>query len=197
MIKQFSSACERNSEPILTILKQELAACGSVIEIGSGTGQHAVFFGAHLPHLIWQTSDLPPHHPGIRAWLAEAQLSNVRPPLTLDMENPEWPDGKFDALFTANTCHIMAWAQVENMFSGAADVLNTGAKMCIYGPFNYNGRFTSEGNARFDEALRAQTQQMGIRDSEAMQLLAAESGFVPHADHAMPSNNRLLVWRRA
>ena len=196
MTKQFSSASERNRDPILAVLQEELIDCTRVLEIGSGTGQHAVFFGAHLPHLIWQTSDLAQNHPSINAWMQEAQLQNVLPPLVLDMEKPEWPTELFDAVFTANTCHIMAWHQVEAMFVGAAQRLKSGGKMCVYGPFNYGGQFTSPGNAQFDATLRAQTPHMGIRDSEAMISLAKEQGLVLHADHAMPANNRLLVWQR-
>jgi cyclopropane fatty-acyl-phospholipid synthase-like methyltransferase len=197
MNKQFSSACERNRQPILDVLKIELATCTRVLEIGSGTGQHAVFFAAQLPQLIWQTSDLAQNHPSIQAWMEEAKLPNVLPPIVLDMAQPVWPSEGFDAVFTANTCHIMAWPQVESMFAGAAHILPPGRKLCVYGPFNYAGKFTSPGNAQFDASLRAQAPHMGIRDIEAMQSLAHAQGFVMQADHAMPANNRLLVWQRS
>ncbi|RBA25367.1 DUF938 domain-containing protein [Herminiimonas fonticola] len=200
MNKQFSSACERNREPILAILDKEFADRKHVLEIGSGTGQHAVFFGAGLPQLIWQTSDLPQNHSSIQAWLQEAALKNVLPPIALDMSNAEWAvdllDKDMDAVFTANTCHIMAWSEVEKMFAGAAHVLQAGGKLCVYGPFNYKGQFTSVGNAQFDASLRTQAAHMGIRDIEAMQELANAHGFIMQADHAMPANNRLLVWQR-
>ena len=200
MNKQFSTACERNREPILDALKKVFADRKHVLEIGSGSGQHAVFFGAALPQLIWQTSDLPQNHPSILAWLQEAALKNVLPPIVLDMSNAEWsadlPAKDMDAVFTANTCHIMAWREVENMFAGAAHVLQAGGKLCVYGPFNYKGQFTSAGNAQFDVSLRAQAAHMGIRDIEAMQELAGAHGYVMQADHAMPANNRLLVWQR-
>lgn len=196
MSKQFSSACERNRQPILDVLKSELTACTRVLEIGSGTGQHAVFFGAQLPQLMWQTSDLLQNHPSIQAWIQEAELPNVLPPIVLDMTDAAWPAERFDAVFTANTCHIMAWPQVEALFAGVAHILPAGGKLCVYGPFNYAGKFTSPGNAQFDASLRAQAAHMGIRDIEAMQSLAQEHGFVMHADHAMPANNRLLVWQR-
>jgi len=196
MNKQFSSACERNADPILAVLREEFANAHHVLEIGSGTGQHAVHMGAQLPHLIWQTSDLPNYHASIHAWLNEAPLDNVRAPLILDMTQPVWPEGDFDAVFTANTCHIMSWDKVERMFAGVARLLPVGGVLGVYGPFNIGGQYTSDGNARFDEALRAQGGHMGLRDLEAVQALATSCGFVQHADHAMPANNRLLVWKK-
>jgi SAM-dependent methyltransferase len=196
MRKQFSAACERNREPILAILRDVFADCTHVLEIGSGTGQHAIFFGAQLPHLVWQTSDLPDNHPSIGAWLQEAQLPNVLPPLMLDTYSADWPPGPFDAVFSANTCHIMAWRDVEAMFAGIGRVLQSGGVLCIYGPFNYGGTFTSASNAQFDASLRAHASHMGIRDVEAINRLAADQGLVLQADHPMPANNRLLVWQR-
>lgn len=201
MNKQFSTACERNREPILETLSEVFADRKHVLEIGSGTGQHAVFFGAALPQLIWQTGDLPQSHSSILAWLQEAELTNVLPPIVLDMSKAAWEtevlDTGIDAVFTANTCHIMAWSEVERMFAGLGCVLHSGGKVCVYGPFNYDGQFTSVGNAQFDASLRAQAAHMGIRDIEAMQKLAAQHGFVMLADHALPANNRLLVWQRS
>ena len=195
MSRQFSTACERNREPILAILHDAFADRTRVLEIGSGTGQHAVFFGAALPHLIWQTSDVPQNHPGIIAWQQEAGLVNVLPPLALDV-NGEWPPGPFDAVFSANTCHIMAWPEVQAMFAGIGRVLSTGGVVCIYGPFNYGGQFTGASNAQFDASLKAQAPHMGIRDFEAIDALAAAQGLALQGDHAMPANKRLLVWRR-
>lgn len=197
MTKQFSSACERNREPILAILRSVLADASRVIEIGSGTGQHAVYFGAQLPHLQWQTSDLLPNHASIHAWLDEAGLPNVLPPLVLDVTSADWPNEVFDAVFTANTCHIMAWDNVQAMFRGAAKILAQGGMMCVYGPFNYGGRFTSESNASFDMSLKAQDARMGIRSFEDVDRIAGENGLVLMADYTMPANNRLLVWRKS
>ena len=201
MTKQFSAACERNREPILAILRDALAQSGKVLEIGSGTGQHAVYFGAQLPHLVWQCSDLPHNHASILAWQQEANLANVLPPLTLDihpdMHPDEWPPGPYDAVFSANTCHIMAWPEVLAMFAGIGRVLRTGGVACVYGPFNYMGAFTSPSNAQFDASLRAQAPHMGIRDFEAVDAQARAHGLLLQADHAMPANNRLLVWRRS
>ena len=194
MNKPFSEACERNRDPILALLRNVLKDCRSVLEIGSGTGQHAVHFGGHLPHLQWQTSDLGENHAGIRAWIDATQPGNVLAPIALDMAAPVWPERRFDAVYTANTCHIMSWSQVETMVAGLARMLEPAGVFCLYGPFNYNGVCTSEGNSRFDAALRQQAPHRGIRDFEAIWLLAARNGLHLQADHAMPANNRLLVF---
>lgn len=195
MDKKFSAACERNREPILAVLRPVLAESKRALEIGSGTGQHAVYFAAQLPHLQWQTSDLPHNHASILAWQQEARLPNVLPPLALDVASGEWPRGPYDAVFSANTCHIMAWREVQAMFAGIGRVLRPGGLACVYGPFNYGGRFTSASNAQFDAALKMQAPHMGIRDFEAVNALAVEQGMTLLADHAMPANNRLLIWR--
>lgn len=194
--KPFSLACERNREPILAVLSGVLQSHRSLLEIGSGSGQHAVYFGGALPHLRWQTSDLPENHGGIRAWINEAGLTNVLVPVALDMTEPVWPMDVFDAVFTANTCHIMAWREVETMLAGVGALLRPGGVFCIYGPFNYQGAYTSAGNAQFDAALKAGLPHRGIRDIEALLLLAKNNGFRLQADHAMPANNRLLVLLR-
>lgn len=191
-----SPACERNREPILGVLRSVLADARSVLEIGSGTGQHAVHFACHLPHLHWQTSDLPDNHAGIEAWRRHAALDNLAAPVVLDMQAPDWPAGSFDAVFSANTAHIMSWPQVQTMFAGVAGLLPAGGLFCLYGPFRYGGAFTSEGNAVFDAALRADSAQRGIRDIEAIDALAALHELPRVADHDLPANNRLLVFRR-
>ncbi len=196
-MKQFSPACERNREPILAVLRDVLAPVRRVLEIGSGTGQHAAYFAPALPHLIWQTSDLPGNHASINAWRRETAVPNLPPPLVLDVGGGVWPREKFDAVFTANTCHIMAWEEVQAMFAGIGQVLTDEGLLCIYGPFNYGGRFTSESNARFDASLRLQAAHMGLRDMEEVDRLAQAIGLRLQDDHAMPANNRLLVWRRA
>jgi len=196
MNKPYSVACERNRGPILAVLQDVLADAGRVLEIGSGTGQHAVYFGAALPQLIWQTSDLPENHAGILAWLAEAVLSNVLAPLPLDAAAQAWPQQHFDAVFTANTCHIMSWDEVQAMFVGVGRLLPEDGVFCVYGPFNYGGRFTSESNAQFDAMLRAQAPHRGIRDIDQITALASAQGLRLAQDHAMPANNRLLVFRK-
>lgn len=195
--KPFSEACERNREPILEILRSVFADASSVLEIGSGTGQHAVHFGAALPHLTWQTADLPDNHAGIRMWLEESGLNNVLPPLALDVGEHRWPVSNIDAVFTANTLHIMSWPEVGRLFAGIGRILQPGGPLCIYGPFNYNGTHTSDSNSRFDAMLRTRDPASGIRDFEAVQELALQNGLAFTADHPMPANNRLLFFTRA
>lgn len=197
MTKEFSAACERNTAPILAVLQRLLRDGDTVLEIGSGTGQHAAAFGAALPGASWQTSDLPDNHPSIRAWLDEAALPNVRPPFVLDMRAPAWPAERYDMAFSANTLHIMAWPEVERLFAGVAAVLKPGGLLVVYGPFNEGGRFTSESNAAFDASLRAHAPQRGIRDIEAVDRLATAGGLARMEDIAMPANNRMVVWRAA
>lgn len=196
MEKPYSEACERNREPILDVLRSAFADARSVLEIGSGTGQHAVYFAAALPHLTWQTADLPIQHPGIMAWIAESGLKNLRAPLALDLTRPDWPAGPVDAAFTANTLHIVSWASVRRMFEGVARLLSPDGVFCVYGPFNYAGRFTADSNARFDAMLRARDPDSGIRGFEDVCALAAGVGLQLEADHPMPANNRTLVWRK-
>ncbi|MCL4799721.1 MAG: DUF938 domain-containing protein [Burkholderiales bacterium] len=193
--KPFSEASERNRAPIRSVLERVLADCRAVLEIGSGTGQHAVYFAADLPHLEWQPSDVAENLPGIERWRADAGLANVRPPLALDVNLDPWPAARYDAVFSANTAHIMAWPEVERMVARAAAALRPGGRFCLYGPFNYAGDFTSASNARFDASLCARDPRMGIRDFEAVDAAARAAGFVLLEDNAMPANNRLLVWR--
>jgi cyclopropane fatty-acyl-phospholipid synthase-like methyltransferase len=195
--KPFAESSAENREPILAVLREVFADRCRVLEIGSGTGQHAVYFGAELPHLTWQTGDLPQHHAGIRLWLAEAALPNVLPPIVLDVNRSDWHDGRYDAVFSANTLHIIGWPEVEKFFAGVGAVLEPGGKLAVYGPFNYNGRFTSESNARFDQWLKGRDPASGVRDFEAVDALARAQGLVLLRDFAMPVNNRTLVWQRA
>lgn len=195
----FSLACERNRGPILAVLERVLADRQHVLEIGSGTGQHAVYFGAALPHLIWQTSDLLAMHAGVNTWIAVAALPNVRAPLVLDLEVLPWQlEGiaPIDAIFAANVVHIVAERQVENLLRGAADVLAPGGLMCLYGPFNYGGCFTSDSNRAFDAWLKARDPRSGVRDFESLARLAGEIGLSLLRDVEMPANNRMLLWRR-
>jgi len=195
-VKPFSEACERNRGPILEVLRYAFAAARDVLEIGSGTGQHAAYFASHLPQVTWHTSDLPEHHAGIRAWLADAALHNVRDPVTLDVRDASWPVTTVDAVFSANTLHIMDWPAVRAMFRGIARVLVPGGVLAVYGPFNYNGRFTSDSNASFDAALRARGTGSALRDFESVNELASGIGMELLRDVSMPANNRTLVWRR-
>ncbi|MBQ0720624.1 MAG: DUF938 domain-containing protein [Gammaproteobacteria bacterium] len=195
--KPFSQACENNQQAIFSILESVFAGSEQVLEIGSGTGQHASYFAPRLPHLVWQTSDQAEYHPGINAWLDDACAANLRRPLLLNVDMPQWPLANVDAVFSANTCHIMAWVSVVNMFRHLAEVLSAGGTLAIYGPFNYGGQFTSPSNASFDQWLQQRGAQQGIRDFEAVNKLASEAGMSLLEDNAMPANNRLLVWRKA
>ena len=195
--KPFSPSCENNRQPILTVIKPLLASSTAVLEIGSGTGQHAVYFAAELPHLQWHTSDLPEHHAGIRLWLAEAQLPNLHAPLMLDVTSTPWPDVEADTVFSANTTHIMSWPMVEALFAGVAKLLPPAGLFLLYGPFNYGGRYTSDSNARFDRSLQARDPDMGIRDFDALQRLAEAGDLQFVRDYAMPANNRILHWQKS
>lgn len=195
-VKPRSEACERNQAPILEVLREVLPASGYLLEIGSGTGQHAVHFGAALPRWIWQTSDLPGNHAGIRVWIEECALPNVLPPTALDVSREPWPISHADAVFSANTAHIMSLAEVQAMFRGVGRLLPANGIFCLYGPFRFGGRHTSDSNARFDAALKREDPRMGVRDFEALETFAESSGFALAEDIAMPANNRLLVWRR-
>lgn len=194
--KPFSPACERNRDAILAVLRENFVDRSRVLEIGSGTGQHAVHFATALPQLVWQTSDVPENLSGIRAWLAEAQQPNTPPPLAFDV-NGTPPAGDFDAVFSANTLHIMAWPEVQRLFALLPGLMRPGALLTIYGPFNYGGAYTSASNAAFDASLRAGDPQRGIRDFEAVDALAIDAGLTLIDDRAMPANNRCLTWRRA
>lgn len=193
--KPFSAACERNRAPILAVLRDWFADRRRVLEVGSGTGQHAVHFAAALPQLTWQTSERAEGLPGLRAWLDEAALPNAPTPLVLDVGEP-WPRGTYDAVFSANTLHILSWSEVERLFAALPDAVAPDAKLAIYGPFNVDGRFTSDSNAAFDASLRARAPHMGIRDTAAVDGLARGAGFGLVDDLAMPANNRLRLWRR-
>lgn len=196
--KPFSQACENNRQPILDILQRALADRQQVLELGSGTGQHAVYFAPRLPHLTWQTTDLAVNHEGINAWIDEFPADNLRRPLLVNANQRPWQldDYQPDALYTANTCHIMAWSSVENLFAELEILMPEDATLAIYGPFNYGGRFTSDSNARFDQWLKQQAPHQGIRDFEAVNRLAETAGFRLAEDNAMPANNRLLIWKK-
>ncbi len=193
--KPFSPASQRNREPILAVLSEHFGDRRSILEIGSGTGQHAVHFAATLSHLSWQTSDRAENLAGIQTWLDEAGLPNTPPPLTLDV-TADWPPQQFDALFTANTLHIMSWPAVEQMFHRMPAVLLPGALLVIYGPFNYQGTYTSQSNAAFDQTLKAANPEQGIRDFELVDALAHRAGLQLLSDIAMPANNRCLIWQK-
>jgi cyclopropane fatty-acyl-phospholipid synthase-like methyltransferase len=195
MDKPYAPACERNREPILAVLRDRFADSRNVLEVGSGTGQHAVHFAAAMPWLSWQCSDRAEHLPGIRLWLDEAGLPNTPVPIELEVGGA-WPGGRFDAVFSANTLHIMGWPEVVQFFDGIGAVLDAGGVLAVYGPFNYGGEYTSDSNREFDAWLKARDPRSGIRDFEAIDALARAIGLTLVEDVAMPANNRTLVWRR-
>jgi len=196
-MKPYAESCDINKDPILEVLREIFIDRKQVLELASGTGQHAVHFASALPHLTWQTSELAENHAGIQAWLDEAQLPNVLPPLVIDANDARWPVAHADAIFNANTVHILSWAEVIKLFAGIGRVLAKGGLLCLYGPFNYNGKFTSESNARFDVWLKSRNPLSGVRDIEALNTLAEAQGMTLLKDFEMPINNRTLVWQRS
>ena len=194
--KPFAPATERNGQPILEVIRHEFRASRSVLEIGSGTGQHAVVFGAALSHVTWQTSDRDDNHSGIHAWLEEAGISNVLPPLSLDVLTAELPRSSYDAVFSANTSHIMSYAAVEKMFELVSGVLKDDGVFCLYGPFLKDGKFNTPSNAEFDQSLRNRDPEMGIRDLEDLDRLGADGFLCRSRLYAMPANNNLAVWTK-
>lgn len=189
-------ACERNRDPILAVLREYFADRRHIFEVGSGTGQHAEYFAAALPHLNWQATERPETLPGLTARLRAAGLANAPAPLAFDANDASWPGDGYDALFSANTLHIMSWPDIERLFAGLGTLLARDARIVIYGPFNYGGRFTSESNAVFDAWLKKQAAHQGIRDFAAVDTLARGAGFSLDADIAMPAHNRCLAWSR-
>lgn len=189
-----SEACERNKDPILAVLGTYLAEREQVLEIGSGTGQHAVHFARHLPHLTWHPTEQIAYLPDLAARIQVEGGANLRPPTVLDVRQSVWPVRSVDAVFTANTLHIMSWPEVMALFRGVGAVLAPGGVLCIYGPFRYDGRYTSESNREFDRTLKERDPLSGLREITAVTELAASYGLSPEADHDLPAFNRLLVF---
>jgi len=189
----YSQACENNKGPILHLLKNVFNKCNAVLEIGSGTGQHAVHFAPALPHLTWQTSDLASNHPGINAWLIKQPSANLKPPIVMDLNRPHWR-GQYDAVYSANTAHIVSWPLVQSLFKLVGDNLPKDGIFALYGPFNDRGTFTSESNRAFDAMLRQRDPASGIRDLDDLIQTAQRHDLHLQADHPMPANNRLLIW---
>lgn len=195
-MKPHSEACERNRDPILAVLRQWMIAPGTVLEIGAGTGQHAIHFAAAMPHLRWVATDLEQNHSGIAAWIEESALTNISGPVTLDVRDPDWPFSALHYAYSANTAHIMSWESVAHMFAGVSRVLRRRGLFFLYGPFNRDGKFTSESNREFDASLRARDPSMGIRDDQALIALARRCELIYAADYSMPARNRLLIWQK-
>jgi len=195
-MKPYADSCERNQQPILDLLLEEFADTRNVLEIGSGTGQHAVFFAPRMRHLIWQTSELAEHHPGIRSWIGEVEGIELPGPLELDVSSEHWPDTGADAVFSANTAHIMHWDRVCAMMAGVGRLLAPldRGRFCLYGPFNEEGDFTSGSNRQFDAWLKKRDPLRGLRDLGEMESIAGQAGLELCRWHRMPANNLLLVF---
>jgi cyclopropane fatty-acyl-phospholipid synthase-like methyltransferase len=192
----FSEACERNKGPILEVLRAAFADRIQVLEIGSGTGQHAVHFAAHLTHLTWHPTEQLPYLADLASRAKLEGPRNLRPPTLLDVKQSVWPLRSVDAVFTANTLHIMGWAEVEALFRGVDAVLTPNGVVCIYGPFRYAGRYTSESNREFDLMLRERDPLSGLRDLTELSALAGRHALRLRVDHDLPANNRLLEFVR-
>ncbi len=199
-MKPFSESCEQNKDVILKVIKPILTSRHSLLEIGSGTGQHAIYFAQAMPHLKWHTSDRVEALSGIQMWLDEfcsdGKLQNIRSPIVLDVSQTNWPELKVDAIFTANTLHIMHWNDVQKLFEQAPKLLVSDGVILIYGPFNYQGQYTSDSNESFDGWLKARDSKSGIRDFSDLEVLAAKNGLKFLADYEMPANNRILCWQK-
>lgn len=194
--RPYAESTARNAAPILEVLKRELRDSQRVLEIGSGTGQHAVAFAAVLDHLHWQTSDLDEHHAGINAWIGASQIENVSAPLSIDVRTADVAVDGYDAAYSSNTAHIMGIDAVEKMYSLVGNALRVGGVFCLYGPFRRNGQFNTQSNADFDTNLRGRDPAMGIRDLEALDEFAAVNSLRRRRLYAVPSNNYVAVWRK-
>ncbi len=197
MIKPYSESCEQNKDPILQVIQPLLSKHNQLLEIGSGTGQHAIYFAQAMPHLQWQTSDRDSLLAGIQLWLNEhKEIHNLKPPIALDVMQAHWPDLEVDAIFTDNTIHIMSLPQVEMFFTKATYLLQNNGIFLAYGPFNYQGHYTSESNQQFDRWLKSRDSQSGIKDFEIINEWAEKNDLQLQADYEMPANNRLLYWQK-
>lgn len=197
----FSQACENNKQPILSVLQKELKDSLHVLEVGSGTGQHSVYFAPRLAHLTWQTSDVVNNHASINAWHAAHPAANLYAPLAFDLAHDPVPVNEtvaapYDAVFTANTLHIISWPLVEQLFNLVGGVLPAHGKLIVYGPFNENGHYTSGSNQQFDISLRQRDANSGIRNLEDIIELAEQHRLTLNERYAMPANNQILVFQK-
>lgn len=196
MNKPFSQACANNQAVICEVLERVFAHKKQALEVGSGTGQHGVWFASKMPHLSWQLSDRKPNHAGIKQWVSDYPSPNLLSPIALDVLTDGWPMAAYDAAYSANTAHIMPWQAVEAMFSGIAERLLSGGVFCLYGPMKYLGVLEAQSNVEFDYRLRQQLPHQGIREFHDINRLATNAGLVLMEDNPMPANNRLIVWQK-
>jgi SAM-dependent methyltransferase len=192
----FSAACDRNKDPILEVLRIRFADRTRILEIGSGTGQHAVHFARALTHLSWYPTEQLAYLPDLALRVKQEGPRNLRVPTVLDVRQTLWPLRSVDGMFTANTLHIMSWPEVMALYRGVGAVLAPAGVFCVYGPFRYAGRYTSESNQEFDRVLRERDPNSGLRDIEAVAVLAEQYGLRLDADHDLPANNRLVVFTK-
>ena len=195
--KPFAPSAERNKDAILKVLKEQLSSDDVVLEYGSGTGQHLTHFATAIPTVQWIPSDLPEQLPGIRQWIDETTCKNILSPISLDLTTPVLPNINPTACYTSNTFHIVSWESVQQAFKCSATLLNEGQKLLVYGPFSSNGQHNSQGNSEFDQQLRINNPESGIRDLNELNTLAGQQGFLDAQAIQMPANNQLLVWIRA
>lgn len=195
-MKQFAPSCDRNRDPITSVLREVLSGPCEVLEVGSGTGQHAVYFAEAFPGVQWQPTDMADNLPGIEAWRIESGLDNIRPAQALDLNDRQWPVTRADVIVCINTLHIVSWPLVEKFFEGIGRVLAPQGTLFLYGPFRYADRPLEPSNEAFDAWLKDRDPNSGIRDFEAIDALAQQQGLKLVADREMPANNRSLWWKR-
>lgn len=197
MNKPYSAACERNQGPILEVFQKVILPTDRrLLEIGTGTGQHAVYLAPHFPQLEWYPTDLSVNIPGMKLWFEEAKIPNIQSPVRLDVGKDDFPKLKFDVVFTANTFHIMHWKECKSFMKLLGNRLREGSRFVVYGPFKYGGEFTSASNAEFDLSLKSRDSLMGIRSFEDVLSNMEKNGFELVEDHEMPANNRMLIFER-
>jgi len=194
--KPFAESAQSNKDSILKVIAQVFTEKALVTEIGSGTGQHAVYFTEKLPHLTWQPTDLPDKISGIKMWIEAANHDHILEPQVLDVTKTDWQGKKCQYVFTANTAHFISWLEVQALFRVVGKLLNSDGLFAQYGPFNYQGKFTSESNEKFDQWLKEEDPKRGIRNFEDLASLATENEMQLFKDYEMPANNRTLVWQK-
>jgi hypothetical protein len=187
----------RNRDPILAVLRRVLADCRTVLEVGSGGGAHAWYFARHLPHLVWQPTDIEPVNlADIEARRAHEPLENLLPALRLDARDTRWPVERVDAVYSGNMIHIAPFEATLGLMAGAGCVRGTGGRLVTYGPYRIGGAHTAPSNAAFDESLKARDPAWGVRDVEAVVEAAEAEGFGLLEQVPMPANNLMLIFEK-